>query len=102
MINTPELETFVIPCFSKTPIGGLFPLRSNHQNGIAGRSEVSGNSNLMTELAGKLSKSCPVDLADTADRIAQSARSERNRQLVEAISPKVPVPKSHQPRCWNV
>ena len=54
-----------MPCLANTSIGGLFPLRSYHQNGIAGRSAVSGNSNLMTELAGKLSKSWPLDLATT-------------------------------------
>ena len=90
-----------MPHLSNTSAGGLLPLRSYHQNGIAGRSAVSGNSNLMIELAGKLSKSWPVVLAttDTGSRSPHEAKGTVN--WWQAMSPSAPVPKSHQPRCWK-
>ena len=44
-----------MPHLLNTSCGGLLPKRSYHQNVIAGRSDVAAYSNLITELAGKLS-----------------------------------------------
>ena len=69
-----------MPHLANTSAGGLLPLRSYHQNGIAGRSDVAGNSNRMIELAGKLSKSCPVVFATTeiGSRRPQAAKGTVN------------------------
>src|SRR5262245_10791708 len=98
---TPLFDTDVIPHFSKTSIGGLLPKRSYHQKGIAGRSFFSGNSTLMSALAGKLSKSCPVDLAWT--EIGSRSPHEANGTVNwwQAMSPNAPLPKSHHPRHWK-
>jgi hypothetical protein len=82
-------------------MGGLLPLRSYHQKGIAGRSAVAGNSNVMIELAGKLSKSWPVVRATTETGSRRPQAAKGTVSWWQAMSPSAPVPKSHQPRCAN-